>query len=108
MVVSVRFSGDGVNREIVVPFDAVPRADSYRLRLVVRDSGGRDGSRPTSLYPFLITPQSHATLGRASHTPAGFSSVPSTLGRGFDLYVPPEYLEKAPRYLARIGQLLAG
>jgi hypothetical protein len=108
MVVSERFSGDGVNREIAVPFDAIPRADSYRLRLVVRDSGERDGSRPTSLYPFLITPQSHATLESASQTPEGFSSVPASLGHGFDLYVPREYLETAPRYLASIGQLLAG
>jgi hypothetical protein len=108
MVVSERFSGDGLNREIVVPFDDVPRADSYRLRLVVRDSGVRDGSQPTILYPFLISPQSHATLERASQTPEGFSSVPSSLGHGFDLYVPREYLGTAPRYLARIGQLLAG
>lgn len=108
MVGSERFGSDGTTRELVVPFNAVPHAEVYQLRIVVRGGGESDGKRPKRQYPFRMTSQSIVSLERASPRLEGFSSAPTSLGHGFDLYVPREYLASAPRYLASIGQLLAG
>jgi len=108
MIRSTRYQGDGSEKEIAISFGSVPRSDTYHLRVDVRDDGKADNIKPSNFYPMQITSQSRVTLRDTSSMPEGFSSVPTALGQGFDLYIPRDYLAEAPRYLPLLGQLLVG
>lgn len=108
LVTSERLAGDGRERQISLPFSAVRHSDVYQLRVVVRDGGEGDCTEPGTHYPIRITPQSHVTLEQLDEPPSGFSSLPTALGQGFDLYVPTHYLAEAPRQLPALGELFAG
>lgn len=108
MVESERMPGDGTEQQIEVSFDSVPRSDTYHLRVVARDGDALVSAPSAKHYPMRITPQSHITVKKETRTPAGLSSLPTALGRGFDLYVPGDYLSESPRYLPLLARLLSG